>query len=192
VFPVSKRRSPKTEKERLHEKKEVALMRRSLMRLMVVAAMAAIVASLVSAPIVLGQEQEQGGKPIDAGFTQTINPGDYPGTCTFPVDVEVSGKGKTIELPGGKGLIITSPGLNATLRSENNQETYNITGSVRPRTLEDGSVEYVLTGRNLAIDPEAGFVVAVENYSFTFDAAGNLSKPLSGEGQLIDVCEALA
>jgi hypothetical protein len=35
-------------------------------------------------------------------------------------------------------------------------------------------------------------VVAVGNFSFTFDAEGNLSEPLSGEGQLIDVCEALA
>jgi hypothetical protein len=44
----------------------------------------------------------------------------------------------------------------------------------------------------VAIDPEAGFVVAVGNYSFTFDAEGNLTEPLSGKGQLIDVCQALA
>jgi hypothetical protein len=170
-------------------------MRRSLLRLVAAAVMAAIVALAVSAPIVLaqGQEQGQGGAPVDAGFTLLIEPGDYPGTCDFPVLLEVSGKGKTIELPGEKGLIVTSPGLDATLTANGNQETFNITGSVRPQTpSEDGVIETVLKGRNLAIDPEAGFVVAVGNFSFAFDAQGNLVQPLTGEGQLIDVCEALA
>jgi hypothetical protein len=123
-------------------------MRRSLLRLMVVAAMAAIVALLVSAPMVLGQES-QGGAPVDASGSFTINPGDYPGGCTFPVLYEASGKAKTITLPGDKGLIITSPGLNVTLTNTltGTQETYNVTGSVRPRTLEDGSVETRLTRR---------------------------------------------
>ena len=163
------------------------------MKRIVMMAVSVILALTMAAPMVLAQGQ--GGAPVDAGFTTDINPGDYPGTCDFPVHLEVSGKGKTIELPGKKGFILTSPGLNATLTNldnPENQETYNITGSVRPRTLENGDVETVITGRNLAIDPEAGFVVAVGNFSFVFDAEGNLVQPLTGEGQLIDVCEALS
>jgi hypothetical protein len=162
----------------------------------VVMAVCVILALCIAAPMVLAQA----GAPEDAGFTLEIQPGDFPGTCDFPVLLETSGKGKAIELPGKKkgvaeAFIFTSPGLDATLTNVNNpenQETYNITGSVTQTKLENGNVETVLTGRNLAIDPEAGFVIAVGNFSFVFDAKGNLVQPLSGEGQLIDVCEALA
>ena len=152
------------------------------------------------APVVQAQDGQgkgpvdAGGAPIDAGFELLINPGDFPGTCSFPVLLEVDGKGKTIELPNGT-FLATSPGLNATLTNPETgtQETYNVTGSVRTTTDPvSGDVVTEMKGRNLAIDPEAGFVVAVGNFSFTFDAEGNLTEPLSGEGQLIDVCEALA
>jgi hypothetical protein len=53
-------------------------------------------------------------------------------------------------------------------------------------------VETVATGRNLLGDPDAGLVIAIGDFSFVFDAKGNLIQPLTGEGQLIDVCEALA
>jgi hypothetical protein len=59
-------------------------------------------------------------------------------------------------------------------------------------TLENGDVVTVSTGRSILGDPEAGFVVAIGNFSFVFDKKGNLVQPLEGEGQLIDVCEALA
>jgi hypothetical protein len=34
----------------------------------------------------------------------------------------------------------------------------------------------------------AGFVLAIGHFSFVFDSNGNLIQPLTGQGQLIDVC----
>ena len=161
------------------------------------AAVALLALSL--APVVQAQDGQgkgpvdAGGAPIDAGFSLLINPGDFPGTCSFPVLLETDGKGKTIELPNGT-FLATSPGLNATLTNTETgaQETYNVTGSVRTLPVKDGIAVTELRGRNLTIDPQAGFVVVAGNYSFAFDEEGNLVQPLSGNGQLIDVCEALA
>jgi hypothetical protein len=47
----------------------------------------------------------------------------------------------------------------------------------------------VVTGRNLLGDPEAGFVLAIGNFSFVFDAGGNLIQPLAGKGTLTNICE---
>ena len=44
------------------------------------------------------------------------------------------------------------------------------------------------TGRSLLFDPQAGFVLAIGNFSYVFDAGGNLIQPLEGLGQLIDAC----
>jgi len=165
------------------------------MKRIVAMAISVILALALAAPTVLAQGQ--GGAPEEVDQTITVNPGDFPGSCDFPFTLELSGKGKTIELPGGKGLILTSPGLDVTitkgsLDNPEAQATYNITGSVHQTTLENGDVETVLTGRNFAIDPEAGTVVAIGRFSFVFDAEGNLVQSLTGEGQLIDVCEALS
>ena len=165
------------------------------MKRIVAMAISVILALALAAPTVLAQGQ--GGAPEKVDQTITVNPGDFPGSCDFPFTLELSGKGKTIELPGGKGLILTSPGLDATitrgpLDDPVAQETFNITGSIHQTTLENGDVETVLTGRNFAIDPDAGTVVAIGRFSFVFDAEGNLVQSLTGEGQLIDVCEALS
>ena len=99
-----------------------------------------------------------------------------------------SGKAKTLQLPGGR-FIFTSPGLTATLTNveSGEQETVVITGAFHQTTLENGDVVTEATGRNLLGDPEAGFVIAVGNFSYVFDAEDNLVQPLQGEGQLIDV-----
>ena len=104
----------------------------------------------------------------------------------------MSGKGQTVALPGDR-FIFTSPGLTATLTNldHGNQETLNITGALHQSTLANGDVETVSTGMSILGDPEAGFVVAIGNFSYVFDKKGKLVQPLSGEGQLIDVCEAL-
>ena len=154
------------------------------------AAVALLAVSL--APVV--QAQGQGGPPEDAGFELLIEPGDFPGTCSFPVLLEATGKVKTIELPNGTTLLIF-PGLDATLTNPatGTSETYSVTGANRVLPPdEEGVVVTEVTGRNLLIDPEAGFVVASGNFSFAFDAEGNLVQPLEGKGRLIDVCEALA
>jgi hypothetical protein len=154
----------------------------------IVMALSVILALIVAAPIVAAAQKEP-NIPEDVEDTFTV-----VGLCDFPVLFEVEGKGKTIELPGGR-RIITSPGLFITLTNVNkpeNQMTLNVTGAFHETTLENGNMETVVTGRNLLFDPEAGFVLAIGRFSFVFDQEGNLVQPLSGEGQLIDICEALA
>lgn len=150
-----------------------------------------LLALVVAAPMV--SAQSNGGAPGDASGTIVVNPGDYPGSCEFPFSLDLSGKGKTIERPDG-GLILTSPSLDVTITNLNNgeQASFNITGSVHQSTLENGNVETVMTGRNFAIDPVAGTVVAIGRFSFVFDAEGNLIQSQTGNGQRIDVCELLS
>jgi hypothetical protein len=158
----------------------------------VVAVISVVLALVVAAPMAFAQSQ--GGAPEDVEGTIVVNPGDYPGSCDFPFSLELSGKGKAIELPGGR-LILTSPGLFVTvtnLEEPENQATFNITGSIHQSTRENGDVVTVMTGRNFAIDPEAGTTVVIGRFSFVFDAAGNLVQPQTGEGQRIDVCELLS
>jgi hypothetical protein len=50
----------------------------------------------------------------------------------------------------------------------------------------------MVTGRNLLTDPVAGVVLALGNFSFAFDANGNLVQPLTQQGGLlIDICALL-
>ncbi len=137
--------------------------------------------------------QGQGGAPQDVEGSIDLEPGAVFGHCEFPVRYEFSGKAKTIELPDGR-FIFTSPGLTATLTNleSGERETVVITGAFHQTTLENGDVVTKVTGRNLLGDPEAGFVVAVGNFSFAFNAQGELVQPLAGEGRLIDVCELLS
>lgn len=148
-------------------------------------------ALIVTVPMV--SAQSNGGAPQDASGTIVVNPGDYPGSCEFPFSLDLSGKGKTIELPDGS-LILTSPGLDVTITNLDNdkQASFNITGSVHQSTLENGDVKTVLTGRNFAIDPVAGTVVTIGRFSYVFDAEGNLVQPQMGNGQRIDVCALLS
>ena len=151
-----------------------------------------ILALVVAAPMAFAESQ--GGAPEDASGTIVVNPGDYPGSCGFRFSLELSGKGKMIELPS-EGVILTSPGLDVTITNldkPENQATFNITGSVHQSTSENGDVTTVLTGRNFAIDPEAGTTVVIGRFSFIFDAEGNLVQHQMGTGQRIDVCELLS
>jgi len=126
-------------------------------------------------------------RPEENNFTMTIPAG---GVCAFGVEISGTGKTKTIVLPGDR-LIMTSPGADVTLTNLDDptkQVTLNITGSFHVTTEQDGSVVTVSTGRSLLGDPQAGFVLAIGNFSFVFDANGNLIQPLQGKGQLIDAC----
>ncbi len=140
----------------------------------------------VAPPIAIAAAQ---GRPTDVDETPfTIE------DCDFPIRVVLSGKAKTIELPGGR-TIFTSPGLKATLTNLNNenQKTVGITGALHQRILQNGDVETVATGRSILFEPiVAGLVLAIGRFSFVFDEEGNLVQPLQGKGQLIDVCELLA
>jgi hypothetical protein len=141
-----------------------------------------LMALVVASPMV--SAQSNAGAPGDASGAVVVNPGDYPGSCEFPFSLEFSGKAKAIELPNG-GFVFTSPGLDVTitnLEELENQATFNITGSVHQSTSENGDVTTVLTGRNFAIDPEAGTKVVIGRFSFIFDAEGNLIQPQTGRG----------
>jgi hypothetical protein len=108
------------------------------------------------------------------------------------MQLEVSGKGKTITLPDGT-LILTSPGLDVTVTNLENgeQARFSITGSFHRSTNETGQVTTLARGRSLLFDPVAGTVLASGNFSYVFNADGTLAQPLAGEGQLIDVCALL-
>ena len=164
------------------------------MKRAIVLAISVILALTMAAPTVLAQGPPNGGAPEDVSGTFTVNPGDIPGTCAFPMLFELSGKGKTIELPDGS-LILTSPGVHVTvtnLANPENQATFNITGSFhRSTNPETGQEATLARGRNFLFDPVAGTVIAIGDFSFVFNADGALAQPLEGEGQLIDVCALL-
>jgi hypothetical protein len=105
--------------------------------------------------------------------------------------VDVVEKSGVINLPNG-GFISTSPAMSATLTNGSDPSrsvTLNITGSFH--VFNDGTV-WIVKGRNLLGDPIAGLVLAIGNFSFVFDAAGNLIQPLTGTGELVDVCKLIS
>ena len=160
-------------------------------------ALIALLALAMAAPTVLARNVN-GVAPSDASGTIVVQPGDFPGSCDFPMQLDFRGKAKTIDLPG-EVFIFTSPGLDVTVTNVTDPDpekqpsaTFNITGSLEQTTLENGDVVTVARGRNFLIDPEAGTVIAIGNFSFVFDKHANLIQPLEGEGQLIDVCELLS
>ncbi len=163
------------------------------MKRAIVLALSVILALTMAAPTVLAQGN--GGAPEDVSgtFTPEEVAQFFPGHCSFPIQLELSGKGKTIELPDGR-RILTSPGLHVTVTNveTGEQATFNITGTFHETTnLETGEVTTVVTGRNLLFDPEAGVVLTIGNFTYVFDAEGNLIQPFEGKGQVIDVCALL-
>ena len=170
------------------------------MKRAVVLAISVILALTMAAPTVLAQSDNGVAPgPHPSSGTFTVNPGDrnFPGTCTFPLQLEVSGKEKRITQPDGT-LIITSPGLDVTATNLQNgeQARFSITGTFFETTAENGDVTTVITGRNLLFDPDAGIVLLSGKFSFVFAADGTLIKsfddPPAGNGQVIDVCALLS
>jgi hypothetical protein len=164
------------------------------MKRAIVLALSVILALTMAAPTVLAQGPPNGGAPEDVSGTIFVDANDpnFPGACDFPMQLEVSGKGKKITLPDGN-LILTSPGLDVTVTNLDNgeQARFSITGSFHQSTNETGQVTTLARGRSLLFDPEAGTVIASGNFSYVFNADGTLAQPLEGEGQLIDVCALL-
>jgi hypothetical protein len=122
------------------------------MRRIAVLAISMIVA--LSFPSSIGAQ----GPPEDVSGVFTLE-----GLCDFPIEFDLSGKGKTIALPGG-GFIMTSPGLHATLTNlsaPEHQVTLNITGSITETVLESGNVQRVHRGRNLFFDPSTGLLLLI-------------------------------
>jgi hypothetical protein len=109
----------------------------------IVLAISVILALTMAAPTVLAQS-ENGVAPGDASGTLELAPNDprFPGSCDFPMRLDLSGKAKTIELPN-EAFIFTSPGLDVTITNRDNgeQATFNITGSFHQTTNpENGEV----------------------------------------------------
>ena len=151
-------------------------------------------ALVVAAPMVYAQS-DNGAPPQDASATYGPEVlAQFPGHCDFPMQLEISGKTKTI-YKGNGGRIITSPGAVATITNLANDEqaTFNITGSVHKSTLANGNVKTVITGRNFALDPVAGTVITIGRFTFVNDPTDTTNLvPVSGKGRMIDVCALLA
>jgi hypothetical protein len=159
----------------------------------IVLALSVILALTMAAPTVLARS------------VNGVAPGEirgevpFPSTCDFPLKVEVSGKAKTIVLPDGAVVgvtsIGTSPGLDVTVTNEETDEqaTFNITGAFHNSadTPKPGQVTTVSTGRSLFYDPVAGTVIAIGNFTIVYNSDFTVATPLEGNGQLIDVCALL-
>jgi hypothetical protein len=130
----------------------------------------------------------RGSPPVPVSGSFIVPGGSVPG-CDFDVEVSSSGLAGKIDLPGNR-FIFTAPQLTATLTNLQNGRsvTLSITGAFHQSTDQNGDIITVATGRNLLGDPVAGFVLAIGDFSFVFDSNGNLIQPLTGQGQLIDVC----
>src|SRR4051794_560093 len=148
------------------------------------AAVATAALALWSAPAFAAPPQPVDHTPID------LDPGV---ACAVPIRVVLTGKTKTIDLPGGR-MIVTAPGQGATVTNVANGRsvTLNITGAFHISTAANGDVVTVATGRNLLLDPVAGFVLTEGHFTYAFDAAGNLIAPLSGTGRATDICAMVA
>jgi hypothetical protein len=151
-------------------------------------------ALVVAAPMVLAQS-DNGAAPQEVSVTYGPEVlAQFPGHCSFPMQLEVSGKTKTVE-QGNGGVIITSPDAFATITNLANgeQATFNITGSAHKSILENGNVQTVMTGRNLALDPVAGTFVSMGRFTYVNDPTDTQNIiPVSGEGRMIDVCALLS
>jgi hypothetical protein len=145
---------------------------------------------LISAAIVAGIIVSAGPAaaappdPVDATF-----PLDG---CTFPVEIHVVGKTKTIALGGGR-FIVPAPGQKATLTANGKTVEYVITGTFHQQVMEDGSSEFKVTGRNILTRPPTnGIFLTIGNFNFAVNADGSEQRPFAGSGQVVNICDLLA
>ena len=161
------------------------VLRRRIWVLLAAATMAALM--LVAARDVATAPPE----PVDT------SPLPVEGICPFPMEAELSGKTKEIDLGSGQTLS-TAPGLRVTLTNlaePTNQVSYVITGSFLLTEQPDGTLFVVARGRNIVFGPDVGMFLTIGLFTFVgFDADGAilaLTQP-EGNGRLIDVCAQLA
>jgi hypothetical protein len=110
---------------------------------------------------------------MDATFSSDVPAGVF---CDFALRTEGTEKEETLELPGGRTLLIF-PGAIATWMNP-----FHVS------TLENGDTELVFTGRNIIAQPfEPRFLVlAIGTFTYVFDSQGNLVQPLQGIGPRSD------
>jgi hypothetical protein len=150
------------------------------------------VALALAVVLVLLPRASSAAPPGDVDVEDVTLPG-----CDFPVQADVSGKSKVIDLPSGQTLI-TSPNLRITLTNvtePTNQVTYVITGSFLTTERTDGNLDVEARGSNLIFGPEVGIFLTIGQFTFIgFEDEGAVVAitPPTGEGSLTDVCAVLA
>jgi hypothetical protein len=157
--------------------------------------MVGILSALVVAAPMVAAQSDNGAAPQE--FSATYPPevvATLPGACDFPMQLEISGKTKTIEQGNGDTISIY-PNWTVTVTNTDTDEeaTFKVTGANHLSTLENGNVQTVMTGRNLAFDPEAGTFVSMGHFTFV-NTPDNMTNvvPVSGTGRMIDVCALLS
>jgi hypothetical protein len=138
----------------------------------------------------------QAAPPEPFTFILDVPVGFEFGSCDFPVRIVATGKTKSIQTPTGRTIGVAANTTATVTRIVNGEPgesvEYSINGSFIQTTDAAGNVTTKATGRNLLTDPEAGVVVTSGNFTFTFNAEGELVEGLSGTGRIIDVCAELA
>jgi hypothetical protein len=139
-------------------------------------------------------------KPVDVNFRFNISEDleTLYGRDDLNFDVILSGKAKTVDLPGNRYIDLT-PGLKVTFVNLDTGEmsrAFNIAGPSHATVNEDGSTDFILTGRHLSGDPfilggEGGLVFTAGNFSFSLNADLSLKDPLSGRGRVFDFLDVL-
>ncbi|WP_026554975.1 hypothetical protein [Arthrobacter sp. 35W] len=116
---------------------------------------------------------------------------------TQNVTLVLTGKSKTINLPGG-GAIGASPNLRVTATAPNGHSaSYVITGALHITFNADGSQNYIATGRNLNLVPAAnghpsGLSLTTGTWTFALNPDFSEKTPLAGSGTRLEVCQVLA
>lgn len=128
---------------------------------------------------------------VSAGAPQPLEESYISDSCGFPVLVELNGKVKELPLPGGRTKVLfpafTGRVTNIATQA---QVTLLTTGSFHITELPTGGVELVYTGRNSYDDPfEGRLLLLIGRFSESFDADFNTISPLSGDGQVQDICQ---
>ena len=135
----------------------------------------------------------------NGGAPEPVEPGQFEDPiaseiCGFQFLVDPTGKLKTLELPGGRTILI-SPAASGTFTNGNTGTTVtlNLTGPIQFNPLPDGGTEVLFLGHNIVGNPEAGFLVLlIGRFDFTSDAEGGIVQDLEGNGQRIDLCALLS
>jgi hypothetical protein len=134
--------------------------------------------------------QNNGGAPGDAA-AEFILKAEDPGTCDFDVGFVAQGKFKVLQV-GDRKTITVGPGQSATLTNledPSRSVTLNITGSFHVTELADGSLVFVVKGRNLLWGGTLPkLTLAIGDFTFTLNPDFSEKEPLEGKGQKIDVC----
>lgn len=138
----------------------------------------------------LAPAQGRGGPPQPISDTFVV-PANLTG-CGFDIQLVDKGKEGFIDLPGGR-FIVTSPALKVTatnLSDPTHSVRLSITGAFH-YTQQGQNLLLTLTGRNLFITPETGAVLLIGRFTIVMDSNGNTVQPLSGNGQIISMCDLL-